>query len=214
MSMKTRVTSPVIILCCIALLMACEQELPIAPVHEQEAPAVQSHTNKSTDDAAGGRKSDLPDPFTSAVTGTIDGRGFTGNLSVTEFIEQDGALYANLRLSDVKITGKDHKYLEYILERENYSVPVTVGDMVLSAGTSQSARTSQIAATCTILTLNFAVLSVDVLGLAVQIDLVTITINANDDEPLGNLICTALDTLTNVTDLVELLNQILGLLTL
>lgn len=205
--MKKKLTTPGLVICWIAVLMSCEKEFQITPVPGKG----QSAVTKSDDDAVARKITDASNSLTSAVNGNIDGRSFTGNMTITEFVENDGVLYAQAQLSDVKITGKDHKYLEYILEREPYSVPVAIGDMAQSASTNQVAAA---AAACSVLTLNFEGVNTDIVGLMVHIDPVSVTIDAGDNEVLGNLICTVFDTLNNVVDLVGLLNQILGLLSL
>jgi nitrate reductase NapAB chaperone NapD len=87
-----------------------------------------------------------------------------------------------------------------------YSVPVAIDGM------STAAETFQVAATCTILNINFNGVNTNVLGLAVVIDPMLVVIEANDNEVLGNLICTTLDTVENVVSLVGVLNEILDLI--
>jgi hypothetical protein len=202
--MKQKLSTIGVIICCMAILASCDNENQIIPVYEES----QSAEKILEGSESARKKSDHPNSLTTAVTGNIDGRNFTGNFTVTEFIEDAGEIYAQGYLTDAKIKGKDHKYLEYVLEKATYSIPVTIH------GVAQSGATSRIAQTCSILDLSFSVISADVLGLAVEIDLIDITIDANDNETLGNLICTGLDTIDNVVGLVELLNQILDLLSL
>ena len=206
--MKTTLSTSAIILLCTAIFFSCSEEY-IAPGNEipnmagekLEMASVQEVTIQK-------KKSDNDNSLTTEVTGNIDGREFTGNLTVTEFTEVNGEVHAQSMLSDVKIKGKDHKYLEFVLEQESYSVPVTV------SGVAEATGEIGIAQTCTVLELNFQGLTTDVLGMAVNIDPVVITLSGEDNEVLGNLICTVLDTLNNVVDLVGLVNQILGLLSL
>ena len=213
--MKIKVSVRAAVICCLAFLAGCESE-QIRPVYEESAAeTLTADQGLSTAETSGRKKSDLANSFTAPVSGTIEGRNFTGNFTVTEFTENDGVLHALGNLTAVKIKGKDHKYLEYLLELETYAVAVTIDGMAAMAEVDQmGAETFQVAATCTVLTLNFNGVNTNVLGLAVVIDPIGITINANDDEVLGNLICTVLDTLNNVVDLVGLLNQILDLVSL
>jgi len=55
--------------------------------------------------------------------------------------------------------------------------------------------------------------NLNVLGLQVATQPVALDISGDSAGVLGNLVCTVLDTLNNVVNLVGLLNQILGLLT-
>jgi hypothetical protein len=202
--MKKNLSTLGAIICIMAVLASCDYEEQIMPTNDKIPKSAELKSDNSL--IAAKNKKDNPTPLT-AVTGTIDGRNFTGNLIVTEFIEDAGAVYAQTYLTDVKIKGKDHKYLEFILENETYLVPVTIND------NAQAEAAGRLAQSCTILNLSFNGASVDLLGFAVEIDPVSVTIDGSDDEVLGNLICTVLDTLNNVVELVGLLNQILGLLT-
>ena len=204
--MKRNLFAPSVIACCLSVFFACENE-PVLPAYEKSA-VRQIDDDRLSSDGSARKKTDNLNSLTGVVSGNIDGRDFTGNLTVREFTENSGVLQAKGYLTDVKITGKDHKYLEYILEQEAFVVPVTIDGM------STAAETFQVAATCTVLNLNFNGVNTNVLGLAVTVDPVMITIDANDDQVLGNLICTALDTLNSVVDLVGILNEILGLLSL
>jgi hypothetical protein len=202
--------STVNVICiCIWFLIGCENEA-VTPVHT----GLGEEISESQHSPATAKQNGNLDALRAPITGLIGGRSFTGNLSITEFIEQAGGMYAEVKLSDVKITGKDHKYLEWILEKETFFVPFTIDNIEESQRTVDAGRTAQVAATCSVLNLNLTGLNIDVLGLLVQTDPVNVVIAANDDEVLGNLICTVLDTLNNVVELVGLLNQILGLLSL
>ena len=204
--MKTKRLSSCLTALCLVMVLACENE-QIVPAYENNSLNEKTSPAASKSDGSA-RKRTENDAMTKTISGTIDGRAFTGDFTVSRFTERAGVLVAEGQLTNVKLTGKDHKNMEFILERETYGIPMTIDGMATAA------ETFQIAATCTVLNLNFNGLTTNVLGLAVVIDPVTITINANDDEVLGNLICTALDTVNNVVDLVGILNDILGLLSL
>ena len=205
--MRTKLFTLSIILCFLCVFFACENE-QIVPAYEKVAAAENSSTDRLASNISARKRADNLNSLTAPVTGNIDGRNFAGDFTVQQFTENAGVLYAEGYLTGVKITGKDHKYLEYILERETYVMPVTID------GVSAAAETFQVAATCTVLNFNFNGLNTNILGLAVVIDPIMIRIEANDDEVLGNLICTALDTLNSVVDLVGILNEILGLISL
>ena len=205
--MRTNLFTLSIIVCCLFAFFACQNE-QVAPVYERSASLGESDIDGVVTDLSARKRPDNSNALAGAVTGNIDGRIFAGIFTVQQFTENGGVLYAEGRLTDVKITGKDHKYLEYVLEREAYAVPVTID------GVATAAETFQIAATCTVLNFNFNGINTNILGLAVVIDPIMITLEANDDQVLGNLICTALDTLNSVVDLVGILNEILDLISL
>jgi hypothetical protein len=69
------------------------------------------------------------------------------------------------------------------------------------------------AATCPVLHIDIGAVNLNVLGLQVTTQPVVLDISGDSAGVLGNLVCTVLDTLNNVVNLVGLLNQILGLLT-
>jgi len=68
-------------------------------------------------------------------------------------------------------------------------------------------------ATCPVLHLDIGAVNLNVLGLVVVTQPIGLDISGDSAGVLGNLVCTVLDTLNSVVDLVGLLNQILGLLT-
>src|SRR5882762_7655267 len=68
-------------------------------------------------------------------------------------------------------------------------------------------------ATCQALHLEIGAVNLNLLGLQVTTLPVSIDISADSAAPLGNLACTILETLNNVVGLVDLVNQLLGLLT-
>lgn len=204
--MKTKLVAPGIFTFCLLILSACDNEQAVTPVYIEDQLVAEQPIDRDGAPSAAKKKGDAEGLY-APVTGFIGGKNFTGTLTVTEFIEEGGAMYAQVNLTEVKITGKDHKYLEFALESETFLIPAAIDNM-------SQARVSQVAATCTVLNINLNGLNTNVLGLMVQIDPINVAINANDDEVLGNLICTALDTVNSIVDLVGILNQILGLLSL
>lgn len=204
--MKRKLVAPGIIALCMFILSACGNEETVTPVYIEDQLVAEQPIDRDVAPSAAKKKGDAEGLY-GPVTGIIGGKNFTGTLTVTEFIEEAGAMYARVNLTDVKITGKDHRYLEFVLECETFLIPAAIDDM-------SEARVFQVAATCTVLNLNLNGLNTNVLGLLVQIDPINVAINANDDEVLGNLICTALETVNSIVDLVGILNQILGLLSL
>ena len=70
-------------------------------------------------------------------------------------------------------------------------------------------------ASCDVLHLDLGAINLNVLGLQFVTSPITLDLTATSDAGgvLGQLICTALETVGNVIGLVDILNSILGLLT-
>ena len=68
-------------------------------------------------------------------------------------------------------------------------------------------------ATCQVLHLDLGAITFNTLGLQVTTQPIAIDLSGDAAGPLGNLVCTALETIGNAVGLVDLLNQILRLLT-
>jgi hypothetical protein len=68
-------------------------------------------------------------------------------------------------------------------------------------------------ATCQALHLEIGAVDLNVAGLQITTQPIAIDLSGDSSAPLGNLVCTILDTLNNVVGLVGLLNQLLGTLT-
>jgi hypothetical protein len=93
-------------------------------------------------------------------------------------------------------------------------LPVSVGSGVSTTAVSRAAVPQQAAATtCGVLHLDVGAVNLNLLGLQVATQPVSIDLQASSDSTnvLGHLICTALTTVNNVVGLVDVLNQILGL---
>ena len=69
------------------------------------------------------------------------------------------------------------------------------------------------ATTCGVLHLELGAVDLNLLGVLVTTTPVTIDINGDTAGPLGNLVCTILNTVNSVVGLVGLLNSLLGLVT-
>ena len=91
------------------------------------------------------------------------------------------------------------------------ALPVAVGPGSQGAAASNSLVAQQ--ATCQVLHLEVGAVNLNVLGLQVTTLPIAIDLSGDSAAPLGNLVCTILDTLNNVVGLVDLLNQLLGVLT-
>ena len=88
-------------------------------------------------------------------------------------------------------------------------LPVTIGSTPRSASAAVAVQQA-----CDILNLDLGATNLDVLGLQVALLPISIVLTAAGEgtDVVGRLICLVLDTVGNVLGLVELLNQILGLL--
>src|SRR5688500_17288945 len=117
--MRTNLFSLSIMVCCLCAFVACENE-QVIPVNENNLSTEKISSDRSYTNAR--KSADDLNSLTGSVTGNIGGRSFVGNFTVQQFTENAGVLYAQGHLTDVKITGKDHKYLEYILEQEMYAI--------------------------------------------------------------------------------------------
>ena len=92
--------------------------------------------------------------------------------------------------------------------------PGRVTPIALSISARQGPRIVPVqAAACSVLNLALGANNVDLLGLQVQLDPITVNLQGVTGTPLGDLVCAASDLLGNVAGLVQLLSSILGLLT-
>jgi hypothetical protein len=92
-------------------------------------------------------------------------------------------------------------------------VSVGAGPSALTAAPVSSAAVQPQATTCGVLHLDVGAVNLNLLGLQVATQPVTIDLSAvsGGTDVLGHLICTALSTLNNVVGLVDVLNNLLGL---
>jgi hypothetical protein len=144
------------------------------------------------------------------ITGTAAGGvTFTGTLSVQKFVVRDGqvAVVGIVRGTATSAAGVP---LGTALVGP-LTLPVQVGPGPTTAPTTAAPVAAQ--ATCQVLHLDIGAVNLNVLGLVVATQPIGLDISGDSAGVLGNLVCTVLDTLNNVVDLVGLLNQILGLLT-
>ncbi len=94
---------------------------------------------------------------------------------------------------------------------DDHRLVVVVGPGSQGAAASNNLVAQQ--ATCQVLHLDVGAVNLNVLGLQVTTLPIAIDLSGDSAAPLGNLVCTILDTLNNVVGLVDLLNQLLGMLT-
>ena len=148
-------------------------------------PAVKSRAAPPTNSVTN-RLTGLPVSGTTSTGGT-----FKGVLNVTSFAVQNNSLVAlgtlngTVRNSAGKVIGTVHQAV---------SVPVNLVDP-----------------SCTILTLVLGPIHLDLLGLVIDTNQITVTITAQPGTLLGGLLC-QLAGATTLQQIVALLNQILALL--
>src|SRR5687767_12173530 len=135
-------------------------------------------------------------PATSSLTIPVTGTGagtFTGTFQLKKFVVQDGVVMASGILSGTvsNATGVVGNILKTIL------LPVVIGQT-----------------TCDILHLDLGPLSLDLLGLQIDLSRIVldITAQAGAGNLLGNLLCAVANLLNDPTGLAKLLNSILAIL--
>jgi len=141
----------------------------------------------------------LPIAGTAATGGT-----FAGTLSIQRFEARDGNVVA-IGMVAGSVAGVGTALVGPV------ALPVAVGPGSQGAAASNNLVAQQ--ATCQVLHLDVGAVNLNVLGLQVTTLPIAIDLSGDSAAPLGNLVCTILDTLNNVVGLVDLLNQLLGALT-
>lgn len=150
------------------------------------------------------------------VTGTVDGVNFSGLLHVTKFIANNDQILAVGNITDV--TGVGDVAIN-ALQGNTFQFPVSFPQQA-SAPSGDAASAQASLASCDILFLQLAPLDLNLLGLTVHLDQVTLDINGEtgSNALLGNLLCAItglLDPvgfLQNILQIVDLLNQVIGLI--
>jgi hypothetical protein len=134
---------------------------------------------------------------------------FTGTFSINRFEARGGAVVA-VGMIRGSIAGAGSFIAGEV------AAPVTFSSA--SAASAQSAARNaavaqQQAAACTPLTIDIGAMNLDVMGLTITTQPISLDLSGDSSAPLGNLVCTIESTLNNVVGLVNLLNQLLGALT-
>jgi hypothetical protein len=131
--------------------------------------------------------------ITIPVTGTGGGGSFAGTFELKRFVTRDGAVYATGLLSGTvsNATGVVGSVAT------NISLPVAVGQT-----------------TCDILHLDLGPLSIDLLGLQIDLSRIVLDITAESGAGnlLGNLLCAVANLLNDPSGLSRLLNSILDII--
>jgi len=126
------------------------------------------------------------------VSGTARGATLSGVLTLTSFALQNGQVVAQGTLSGILTTATGATSI-----LTSVAIPVSVGQT-----------------TCDILHLDIGPISLDLLGLKVDLSRIVLDITAQTGAGnlLGNLLCAVAGLLDNPSGLVRLLNQILAAL--
>jgi hypothetical protein len=162
-------------------------------------------------------RAQTPTVYTLSATGANNPGTKTlenGSWQLTQFVEQDGALYAQGQLTG-DVLNKNGKVTNSL--HETVLLPVS-GDSVASLSGARALPSAQ--ATCTILHLVLGPITLKLLGLNIYIGgpgntPLIVDITGDQSGLLGQLLCGLLGPVTRIsqlTDLVNALNTLLGLL--
>ena len=145
-----------------------------------------------------------------AITGTgADGVTFAGTLSVQKFSVQNGAAVA-IGMVTGTVASAGTPLGTVLAGPVAFPVSVEPG----SAITGKAPVSVQQATNCQVLHLDIGAVNLNLLGVTVATQPISIDISGTSGgtNVLGTLLCTILDTVNNVIGLVNLLNQLLGIL--
>ena len=147
-------------------------------------------------------------PIVGLVTtiGPLKDAPFAGTLSVQRFEVRDGQVVA-IGIVRGAVAGA----WTALVGEFPLSVKASPGSR--GAAPPNSLAAQQQATTCEALHLDIGVVNLNVLGLMVATQPIAIDLSGDSSAPLGNLVCTTLQTLNDLVGLVGLLNQILSTLT-
>jgi hypothetical protein len=148
------------------------------------------------------------------IAGTAIGHGkdtFTGTLSIERFAVRGETIVAVGMVTGRVLDKSGNPRGTAVVGQ--VEVPVQVGSGPSAATPSRMAV--QQASSCAVLHLDLGAINLNLLGVQFVTTPITLDLTATSDAGgvLGQLICTALDTVGNVVDLVGVLNSILSLLT-
>jgi hypothetical protein len=147
----------------------------------------------------------LPSP----ISGTISGIPFTAEYRITKFVNQNNQLYAIGSLQN--ISGAGLPTAATGIAGQQIMLPVEV-----LGGAAADGSVAQVGS-CDILFLQLGPLDLNLLGLVVHLDQVTLEITAEQGPGnlLGNLLCAItglLDGVGTLSQIAQLLNQIINLI--
>ena len=185
------------------MLMQSHLKLPIPIALLLLATAAIAASDKPAKDGSGPLQ--LPIAGSAASGGT-----FVGTFSINRFEARSGQVVA---IGMVRGLVAGVKEAGTVLVGEVILSPVHVSPASQGPAAPSSLVAQQQAATCEALHLDIGSVNLNVLGLVVTTQPIAIDLSGDSSAPLGNLVCTILETLNNVVGLVGLLNQLLGTLT-
>jgi hypothetical protein len=195
--------------CAVAVLLLvsttrCSEDQIIADNEMQQAAAAQ---DRDSDNARTKDQKSIATP----ITGTIDGIAFTGNYRISKFVVEGDVLYAVGTLTDISGNGLPTRVKN--LANKEVRMPVQLPEQTASSDAGRVAA----AASCDILFLQLGPLDLDLLGLVIHLDQVTLNIDGTtgSGDLLGNLLCAITGLLDGVGTLVaiaDLLNQVIDLI--
>ncbi len=142
------------------------------------------------------------------VTGNITAGGgtFSGTFGIERFAVIGDQIHAVGTISGVVTSGAG---VTRTILGDEVALPVT--DIGVGAEATDGGVIAQQQAPCSVLHLELGAVAVDLLGFQLELSPIMLDI-AGGTGPLGELICAVADLLGNVAAVVNLLNQILGLL--
>ena len=165
--------------------------------------ALADRSEKQTKDGSGPLQLPLAG---STTTGPLVGAPFAGTLSVERF-EARGDQVVAIGIVRGAVAGVGTGLVGEVV------LPVQAGPGSRGVASPNGLAAQPQAATCQALHLDIGAVNLNALGPVVATQPIAIDLSGDSSAPLGNLVCTTLQTLNNVVGLVGLLNQLLGVLT-
>jgi hypothetical protein len=145
------------------------------------------------------------------ITGTFAGGTFAGTVSIQRFVVREGQPVAIGFVRGTATSSAGASLGTVFAGSIAFPVKVEPAGPLTSATAAETAVLAQ--AVCQVAHIELGAVNLNVLGLLVVTQPVSLDISGDTAGPLGNLVCTLLDLLNNVVGLVGVLNAILGLLT-
>jgi hypothetical protein len=145
------------------------------------------------------------------VTGvTATGDTFAGTFTLQKFVNTNGKVVAVGTIAGAMTDAGGHALGSGL---QIVAVPIVVNDGATTAA-APAGVIGALAASCPVLHLELGPLSLDLLGLQVNLNRVVLDITAvpGAGNLLGNLLCSVTNLLNNPAGLANLLNQLLGIL--
>ncbi|HEY0651755.1 MAG TPA: hypothetical protein VGD65_01465 [Chryseosolibacter sp.] len=206
--MKKFIIATCMVAATLVVFTRCSEDDVIADNETQMAAQAEERQNENA------RKKDNK-YIATPVTGTINGIAFTGDYRITEFKVQNDILYAVGTLNNIAGTGLPEAVTN--LSGQQIMMQVDTPPRNANASTSTSDAAAAAVGSCDVLFLQLGPLDLDLLGLQIHLDQVTLNIDAatGSGNLLGNLLCAVTGLLDGVGSLVaiaQLLNQIIGLI--